>query len=116
MKRNRNPKIKDEDLDEYKKTMRDEAIKIIKWVLVKNRIIENEKIEITEENVKNEIDKILSNIQDEKQKNMYKQYYNSKEFKENLNSQLLEEKLMDHIKEFVKYKKKKVDKNNPIGR
>lgn len=107
-----NPKIKDEDLDEFKKTMKDQAIKIIKWVLVKNRIIENEKIEITEENVKSEVDKILLNIKDEKQKEMYKQYYNSKEFKENLKSQLLEEKLMDHIKEFVKYKKKKIDKDN----
>ena len=112
----RNPKVKDEDLDEFKKSMKDQSIKIIKWVLVKNRIIENEKIGITEEDVSNEVDKILSNIKDEKQKEMYKQYHNSKEFKENLKSQLMEEKLTDHLKQFAKYKKKKVDKNNPLGR
>jgi len=56
----RNPKVKDEDLDEFKKSMKDQSIKIIKWVLVKNRIIENEKIKVTEKDVSNEVDKILS--------------------------------------------------------
>jgi len=55
----RNPKVKDEDLDEFKKSMKDQSIKIIKWVLVKNRIIENEKIKVTEKDVSNEVDKIF---------------------------------------------------------
>ena len=108
----RNPKLNDNDFDEFKKSMKNEAIKIIKWVLVKNRIIENEKIEITEEDISSEIDKILSETQDKKLKEMYKKYYHSKEFKENLKNRLIENKLMDHLKEFVKYKTKTINKNS----
>jgi len=111
----RNPQIKDSEKAKYKTDMKNDAINIIKWVLVKNKIIENEKLDTTDEEVAKEIEKILSEIKDEKQKEMYGQYYNSKEFKSNLKNQLTEKKLMTHLKEFTKYKKKSIDKKNTSG-
>lgn len=105
----RNPEIKDEYRDSYKKNMNVMGQKIIKWALVKNKIIANEKIEANDDDIQKKIDELLEPMKDEEQLDMYKKYYESKEVKNNLKEQIVEEKLMEHIKEFVKYKKNKVD-------
>ena len=74
----------------------------IKWYLLKGKLIENEKLDVTESELKEKINGFINENQDnEKQIN---EYYNKDENRQRLFDEFLNDKLFEKLKESAKIK------------
>lgn len=108
--KNQNPKRqlpKDFNEEEYRKTRRADAILQVKWYLIRDKIIELEKIELTDEDLQPviEADAKKYNIPVEKIKSVY-------ENNQDVKYRILDDKLMKFLIDNAKIKE--IDKNDAL--
>jgi len=100
---------KNKSIDETK--VREEyklmAEKNIRWYLIQKAIIIQEKIAVSDEEVQAAIDKMLENYPEE-QKEQAANYYRQAKNKMDVRMDLLDHKVLEHVKEFAKAKKETI--------
>ncbi|RKY55620.1 MAG: trigger factor [Candidatus Neomarinimicrobiota bacterium] len=85
----------------------DSAEKSLKWQLVKNKIIKDNEIKVEDEDIDARIKEMLKDVKEEL-RDSYEKYYQSPQIKDQLHDDVMNIKVMDHIKSFAKIKVKKV--------
>ncbi len=85
----------------------DAAEKSLKWQLVKNKIVKDNEIKVEDKDVNAKIEEMLKDVNEEL-RDSYKKYYESPRIKDQLHDDVINTKIMDHIKSFAKVKTKKV--------
>ena len=90
-------------LENYKES----AEKSLKWQLVKNKIVKDNEIKVEEEDINARMTEMLKDVNEEL-RDSYKKYYESPQIKDQLHDDVMNVKIMDHIKSFAKMKTKKV--------
>ncbi len=86
---------------------RETAEKSLKWQLVKNKIIKEDEISISEEDIDTKIADMLKDVNEDLRES-YEKYYQSSQIRNQLHDDMINTKLTDHIKSFAKIKTKKV--------
>lgn len=95
--------------EQFKKEYRELAHNSLKWMMIRQDIIKQEGLSVSDEEVQEKIDELLDKV-DEKLRDTYRSYYESEKFKENISSEILTDKLMDHLKSYAKIREKKVSR------
>jgi len=98
-KKQGNENIKEED---FKKEMLPYAEKNIKWLFVRDKLVNVENIKLEDKAVENFIKKTISD--NKQQKEDIEKYYSNEENKQNLASSLITEKLFECIKNYANIK------------
>ncbi|MDD3806450.1 MAG: trigger factor [Candidatus Marinimicrobia bacterium] len=93
--------------EEFRKQYYDIAFNTLKWMMIREEIIRQENLEVSQEDIQKRVEKLLENV-DEKLREAYRSYYESEEFKRTLYHEMMSEKVLDHLKTFAKIKEKKV--------
>jgi trigger factor len=88
--------------EQYKEENRPSVIRRIKWHLIQKAIIEKEDIRVHEEEVENEIDRIAKASPEEEKK--IRSWFKDAQRHERLQDGILEEKVMNFLKEHAKIK------------
>ncbi|MDZ7796593.1 MAG: trigger factor [Candidatus Marinimicrobia bacterium] len=88
---------------------RETAEKSLKWQLIKNKIVSNNDIKVEEEDIKARIDEMLKGV-DKEMRETYEKYYQSPQIKNQLHDDIINKKLIDHLKSNAKIKNKKVSR------
>lgn len=86
---------------------RETAEKSLKWQLVKHKIIKENDIKVTDEDISARIGEMLKDVNEEMRKT-YEQYYQSPQIKNQLHDDIIHKKLIDHLVSLAKIKNKKV--------
>jgi trigger factor len=99
----------DQEMDEKAivENYSDTAEKSLKWQLVKNKIVKDNEIKVEDKDVDAKIEEMLKGVNEEL-RDSYKKYYQSPQIKDQLHDDVINTKIMDHIKSFAKIKTKKV--------
>ena len=99
----------DEEMDEKSivENYSDTAIKSLKWQLVKNKIVKDAEIKVEDADIDAKIEEMLKGVNEEL-RDSYKKYYESPQMKNQLHDEVINTKILDHIKSFAKMKTKKV--------
>ena len=99
----------DEEMDEEAivKNYSDTAEKSLKWQLVKNKIVKDAEIKVEDADIDAKIDEMLKGVNEEL-RDSYKKYYESPQMKNQIHDDVINTKILDHIKSFAKIKTKKV--------
>jgi len=94
-----------EPLDEAKvrEAYRSAAERNLKWYLIRNAIIKQEGLEVTREEVQAKIDEIIQTNPEEHRKQIEK-YYKKPSNRTRIEDDLMEEKILDYIKQYAKVK------------
>ena len=74
----------------------------IKWYLIKDQIIENESLDISEEEITGKIDGFLS--QNKGSEDKITAYYNQSKNKQHLHNEMLNDKLFERLSDYAKVK------------
>ena len=98
-KKQNNPELKEEDFNKETKPF---AEKNIKWLFVRDKLINEEKITVEDSVVDNYIKDAISNNQN--QKDEIKKYYDDPNNKQNLKSDLITQDLFKVLKDYSKIK------------
>lgn len=85
----------------------DTAEKSLKWQLVKNRIVRDEKLEVSDEDINARIDEMLKDVNTEL-RDTYGKYYQSPQVRNQLQDDIVNRKIFEHIKSHAKIKNKKI--------
>lgn len=85
----------------------DTAEKSLKWQLVKNKIVKDNDIKVEDEDIDAKIENMLKDVKEEL-RDSYKKYYESPQVKNQLHDDVINTKILDHIKSFAKIKTKKI--------
>jgi len=85
----------------------DTAEKSLKWQLVKNRIVRDEKLEVSDEDTNARIDEMLKDVNAEL-RDTYGKYYQSPQVRNQLQDDIVNRKIFEHIKSHAKIKNKKI--------
>ena len=85
----------------------DTASKSLKWQLVKNKIVKENEIKVEDKDVDAKIAEMLKDVKEDL-RDSYKKYYESPQVKNQLHDDVINTKILDHIKSFAKMKTKKV--------
>ncbi|MDD4960902.1 MAG: trigger factor [Candidatus Marinimicrobia bacterium] len=85
----------------------DTAEKSLKWQLVKNRIVRDEKLEVSDEDINARIDEMLKDVNAEL-RDTYGKYYQSPQVRNQLQDDIVNRKIFEHIKSHAKIKNKKI--------
>ncbi len=85
------------------------ATKSLKWQLVKNKIVKDNEIKVEDIDVDARIEEMLKDVNEEL-RDSYKKYYESPQIKNQLQDDVINIKIMDHIKSFAKIKTKKISR------
>jgi trigger factor len=85
----------------------DTAEKSLKWQLVKNKIVKDAEIKVEDADIDAKIDEMLKGVNEEL-RDSYKKYYESPQIKNQIHDDVINEKILDHIKSFAKIKTKKI--------
>ena len=88
------------DPEEVKKIYRPQAEESVRWFLIEEKIKEEEGLDVTSEDYDAKVDEMLQQYPEE-QREQFKNIYNQDNYKQQLEMQILSEKVFDHIKEFV---------------
>ncbi len=88
---------------------RETAAKSLKWQFVKNRIVTDDGIKVEDEDMNAKIDAMLLSVNEELRES-YKKYYQSPQIKNQLHDDVMNAKILDHIKSFAKIKVKKINR------
>jgi trigger factor len=83
------------------------ATKSLKWQLVKNKIVKDNEIKVEDSDIDAKIEEMLQNVNEEL-RDSYKKYYETPQIKNQFHDDVINTKIMDHIKSFAKIKNKKV--------
>jgi trigger factor len=89
------------DPEEIKKFYRPQAEESVRWFLIEEKIKEEEGISVTSEDYDAKVDEMLQQYPED-QREQFRSIYNQDNYKQQLELQILSEKIFDHIKEFVK--------------
>ena len=89
---------------------RGEAIRRIKWMLINDKIVELEKLEVSNEDVDNRITEMLEGIKQNAAQ--YKSYYNRPENRDRMKSELLDKKVFQFIADNSTVKEKKISRKD----
>ncbi|HMA61683.1 MAG TPA: trigger factor [bacterium] len=92
-----------------KQNKRAEAEQNVKWHLISEKIKEEENIQATDEEIEKKLDEMVQQYPNENRDQIKNYYRNNDELKRNLELQIEEEKIMDHIKEFVEVDKEVIN-------
>ena len=98
-KKQGNENIKEED---FKKEMLPYAEKNIKWLFVRDKLVNVENIKLEDKAIESFIKKTISD--NKQQKEEIEKYYSNEENKQNLASSLITEKLFECIKNYANIK------------
>ena len=98
-KKQGNENIKEED---FKKEMLPYAEKNIKWLFVRDKLVNVENIKLEDKAIENFIKKTISD--NKQQKEEIEKYYSNEENKQNLASSLITEKLFECVKNYASIK------------
>lgn len=90
-------------LEQYGET----AEKSLKWQLVKNRIVRDEKLEVSDEDINARINDMLKDVKEEL-RDTYGKYYQSPQVRNQLHDDIVNRKIFDHIKTHAKINNKKI--------
>lgn len=93
-------KISGRTLDDMRKDYRDSAIEDIKRILVMRELVKVENIEVTEERINEEVDRIVSQFG--AQADIFRQMYEREDMRENLVNDLTNRVLMERVGEIGK--------------
>jgi len=85
----------------------DSAKKSLKWQLVKNKIVKDNEIKVEDEDVSARIKEMVKDVNEELRES-YEKYYQSPQIKNQLHDDVMNIKIINHIKSFAKMKIKKV--------
>jgi trigger factor len=88
---------------------RNTAEKSLKWQLVKNKVVGEKDIRVEEEDIKSRIDDMLKGVNEEMRES-YEKYYQSPQIKNQLHDDIINRKLLEHLKSSAKIKNKKVSR------
>ena len=88
--------------EEYKSA----AIRDIKWYLIRKALIDKIGLEVTDEEITEKVNEIVQGYGEESEQ--IRRYYRKPSNRENLREDLLDRKLMDYLKEFVKIEEVKI--------
>jgi len=96
------------DIDEavFKENYRGDAVFNLKWQLIKKQIIQEENLEADEAALDAKIDEIAEDYPEENREAI-KNLYKSQQYRERLKDDLLNEKVLEHIKSFADIKETK---------
>jgi len=86
---------------------KESAEKSLKWQLVKSKIVKDNEIKVEDEDINARMAEMLKDVNEEL-RDSYKKYYESPQIKDQLHDDVMNVKIMDHIKSFAKIKTKKV--------
>jgi trigger factor len=86
---------------DIKKFYEPQAEESVRWFLIEEKIKEDEGIAVTSEDFDKKIEELLSQYPEE-QRDQFKEIYNNDNYKSQLELQIFSEKIMDHVKEYVK--------------
>jgi len=89
------------DEEAIRKNKRKEAEQNVKWHLISSKIKEELGIEATDEEIEEKLDEMVQQYPEEQRGQIKTYYSNNEELKRNLELQVEEEKLMDHIKQYI---------------
>jgi len=85
----------------------DTAEKSLKWQLVKNRIVRDEELSVSDADINAYIDEMLKDVKEELRET-YGKYYQSPQIKNQLHDDIISKKILDHIKSQAKIKNKTI--------
>ncbi|MDP6569366.1 MAG: trigger factor [Candidatus Marinimicrobia bacterium] len=88
------------DEDKYRNEARPSVVRSIKWVLIRKALIKGEQLWIPDEELDENINKILESTEDEK--GQIRRYYKKSSNKEKLRDDLLDRSLFQKLKEYAK--------------
>ena len=97
-------KDKNLDKEKFREESKPGAEFNVKWFIIKDTLVEKAKISINDDDIKNEIDKIVKESNEEEQK--IRDFFSDDNNKGSLASNLLNERLFTHISEFAVIKEK----------
>lgn len=99
----------DEEMDDKAviENYSDTAGKSLKWQLVKNKIVKDAEIKVEDADINAKIDEMLVGVNEEL-RDSYKKYYESPQMKNQIHDEVINSKILDHIKSFAKIKTKKI--------
>ncbi|MCF7832814.1 MAG: trigger factor [Candidatus Marinimicrobia bacterium] len=103
----RYPSEKEMDEKAILENYSDSAEKSLKWQLVKNKIVKDNEIKVEDEDVNARLTEMLKDVNEEL-RDSYKKYYQSPQVKDQLHDDIMNIKIIDHIKSFAKMKTKKI--------
>lgn len=83
------------------------AEKSLKWQMVKGKIVNANEIKAEDADIEAKIEEMLKGVNEEL-RDTYKKYYESPQVKDQLNDEVVNTKILDHIKSFAKIKEKKI--------
>ncbi|HPC36472.1 MAG TPA: trigger factor [Candidatus Marinimicrobia bacterium] len=99
-----NPKNKTIDEAKIREEYLPIAEKNIRWYLIQRAIGKQEDIQVSEDEIQSEIDKILQSVPEE-QKEFAEQFYRNSHSRLEIKVDLIDRKILDHIHNFIKEKK-----------
>jgi trigger factor len=85
---------------ELKENYKSHAEWNIKWYLIKDQIIKEEAIDVTDEEMKSKIDEMI--IQNKENEDKIRAFIKESKNKQNLYNEILNDKLFDHLSDYVK--------------
>ncbi|MCD6233995.1 MAG: trigger factor [Candidatus Marinimicrobia bacterium] len=93
--------------EQFREQYHEMAHNTLKWMMVREEIIKQEKLQATDEEIQKKVDDLIMKV-DEKLRDAYKSYYESDNFKKTLSQELMSDKVMDHLKSFARIKENKI--------
>ena len=90
------------DEEEMKENYRSHAVWNIKWYLIKDQIIENESLNISDDEINGKIDELIS--QNKGSDHKIKVYYKQSKNKQHLYNEMLNNKLFERLSDYAKVK------------
>jgi len=90
----------------FKQNYRADAIFNLKWQLIKKQIIDEEGIEVDDEAVEEKIEEVAANYPEDNREAV-KNLYRSEQYKHRLQDEMLDKKVLEHIKSFADIKETK---------
>lgn len=93
--------------EKFREQYHEMAHNTLKWMMIREEIIKQENIEVTDEDIRNKVENLLEKV-DEKLRDAYQSYYDSDNFKKTVSQELMTAKVMDHLKSFATIKENKI--------
>ena len=97
------------DEEEMKANYKSHAEWNIKWYLIKDQIIEAEALKVSDDEIKNRIDEMITQNKDDEDK--IKTFFKASNNKQNLSNEMLNDRLFERLAEYTKVKVEKKSTN-----
>ncbi len=87
----------------------DTAKKSLVWQLVKNKVVSENDIKVEDKDIDAKIEEMVKGVNEEL-RDTYKKYYETPQIKDQLHDEVINSKIIEHIKSFAKMKTKRVSR------